>query len=246
MAGVEDILVCFEVLDPEGIHRCISQGVDPCMLYKGQPLVYQLVTMYSRGDRFRVCMEVMEAHGAVVEDVALQAVLKDDGVALERMLQESSALADKRYNLPCAFTPLDDVTLLHIAVEYGHRDCAGLLVQYGAHVDATAGIDVHGFGGQTPVFHAVNQYRNFNVVMLEFLLAQGARLDITLPGLIWGKGFAWETFIPSVNPISYAMIGLLRQFQRVEADVYVIVDRLMRAQYGIEYQPENLPNRYLQ
>jgi hypothetical protein len=78
------------------------------------------------------------------------------------------------------------------------------------------------------------------------LLSQNADLDITVKGLVWGRGYTWETFIPSVNPISYAMMGLLRQFQRTEKDIYEVVSVLMKYQYGIEYSPANIPNRYLQ
>lgn len=245
MERVQEILNCFERHDAAGIRRCIQEGIDPLQHYAARPLVYQLVTMYSRGDEFRVCMQVMAEFGAVVEDPVLQAVLTDDAAALEPMLQEKPELVGMRYSLPCAFTPLQEVTPLHLAVEYGHRDCAGLLVQYGADVNATAVADEYGFGGHTPVFHAVNQHQNFNLPVLDFLLAQGADLDHTVPGLIWGKGFDWETFVPSVNPISYAMMGLLRQFQRSEQDVYAVVHRLMTARYGIDYHPSNLPNKYL-
>jgi hypothetical protein len=246
MDTVNDILVSFELHDTNGIRRAIANGVDPCMDFKGVPLIYQLVTMYTRGNQFRQCMREMEAHGAVLEDPVLQAVLTNDAAQLRAALIDSHDLVVRRYSLPCTFTPLDEVTLLHICVEYGHLDCAALLVEFGADVNAKAGIDVIGFGGHSPVFHAVNQHQNFNLAVLEFLLSQGATLDNTVAGLIWGKGFEWETYIPSVNPISYAMMGLLRQFQRNEKDVYMVVDRLMRARYDIKYQPENLPNRYLQ
>jgi hypothetical protein len=39
---------------------------------------------------------------------------------------------------------------------------------------------------------------------------------------------------------------LLRQFQRTEKDIYEVVSVLMKYQYGIEYSPANIPNRYLQ
>jgi hypothetical protein len=64
-------------------------------------------------------------------------------------------------------------------------------------------------------------------------------------GLIWGKGYEWETLIPAVNPISYAMMGLLRQFQRTEKDIYEVIQILMKAAYGIDYEPINIPNKYL-
>jgi len=41
--------------------------------------------------------------------------------------------------------------------------------------------------------------------MLDFLLTKSADLLITVKGLVWGRGYEWETLIPAVNPISYAM-----------------------------------------
>ncbi len=81
--------------------------------------------------------------------------------------------------------------------------------------------------------------------MLKFLISRKADLSLTVKGLIWGKGYPWETFIPSVNPISYAMMGLLRQFQRTEKDIYEVVSILIKERYGINYRPDNIPNRYL-
>ena len=77
------------------------------------------------------------------------------------------------------------------------------------------------------------------------LVSLNADLTLTVKGLVWGKGYDWETFIPSVNPVSYAMMGLLRQFQRTEPQIYEIVTILMKAKYGIEYAPSNIPNKYL-
>jgi hypothetical protein len=52
--------------------------------------------------------------------------------------------------------------------------------------------------------------------MFNYLLSKSADMKITIIGLIWGKGYDWETFVPSVNPISYAMMGLLPQMLRDE------------------------------
>lgn len=38
------------------------------------------------------------------------------------------------------------------------------------------------------------------------------------------------------------MMGLLRQFQRTEKDIYEVVEVLMKTAYGIEYEPVNIPN----
>ena len=81
--------------------------------------------------------------------------------------------------------------------------------------------------------------------MLEFLLSKSVDLQVMVKGLIWGKGYEWETFIPAVNPISYAMMGLLPQMHRKEVAISKTVSRLMKAAYGINYVPSNVPNKYL-
>ena len=82
--------------------------------------------------------------------------------------------------------------------------------------------------------------------MLQYLLAQSADLTITIPGLIWGKGYDWETFIPAVNPVNYAMMGLLPQMHRDENTISKTVSLLLKEAFGIDYIPKNVPNRYLQ
>ena len=81
--------------------------------------------------------------------------------------------------------------------------------------------------------------------MLQYLLAKSADLKITIPGLIWGKGYDWETFIPAVNPVNYAMMGLLPQMHRDEYTISKTVSLLLKNAFGIEYAPANIPNKYL-
>jgi hypothetical protein len=57
-----------------------------------------------------------------------------------------------------------------------------------------------------------------------------------------GKG---ETLIPAVNPISYAMMGLLPQMHRDEVTISKIVSILLKPGYGIDYIPKNIPCKYL-
>jgi len=63
--------------------------------------------------------------------------------------------------------------------------------------------------------------------------------------MIWGKGYEWETLIPAVNPISYAMMGLLPQMHRNEKTISETVSLLLKAPYGIDYAERNIPNAYL-
>jgi ankyrin repeat protein len=172
-------------------------------------------------------------------------VLLDDAVFLETQLTINSDSINKRYSFDCAFTAIQEATLLHICAEFNHLAAAQVLVNYGADINAKAGIDEFGFGGQTPIFHTVNQNENKCLDVMNFLLSHSADLKLTVKGLIWGKGYQWETFIPAVNPISYAMMGLLRQFQRKEVLIYKVVSILLKAAYEIEYAPVNVPNAYL-
>ena len=81
--------------------------------------------------------------------------------------------------------------------------------------------------------------------MMNFLLCHAADLTITVQGLIWGKGYEWETLIPAVNPVSYAMMGLLPQMHRNEVTISKVVTDLLKHAYGIDYTPVNVPCAYL-
>lgn len=155
------------------------------------------------------------------------------------------AQAEAEKLLDCTFTPLYEASMLHICAEYNHVACAKILVKHGMNAHIKAGLDENGFGGQTPIFHTVNQHDNRCIDMMNYLIAQKANLTLTVKGLIWGQGYEWETYVPSVNPISYAMMGLLRQFQRTEQQIYEVVSILLKEAYHCDYKPTNMPNKYL-
>lgn len=245
MDDLQKLIIDIELHSPEGIKRCFENGISPNQLYKNKPLIEELTSEYTRTSRFKDCVKVFVDYGLEFEDKALLSVLLDDSVILEKLIVDNPAIVDQRHTLKCAYTPLESVTLLHICAEYNHLDCAKVLVKYHADINAKAGTDEFHFGGQTPIFHTVNQHNNFGIDMMKFFVALSADLKYTVDGLIWGKGYEWETLIPAVNPISYAMMGLLRQFQRTEKDIYEVIQILMKAAYGIEYEPINIPNKYL-
>lgn len=245
MDYLQKIITAFELHSVKDIKECFEKGIDPNQAINGKPLIYELVNMYTRGSLFRECIKVFVDYGLEFEDKILLAVLQNDAASLDDLLTADKEALTKKYSFDCAFTPLHEASLLHICAEYNHLSCAKVLVKHGADINARAGFDEHGFGGHTPVFHTVNQDANKCIDVLKYLIAQKADLAITVRGLIWGKGYEWETFIPAVNPISYAMMGLLRQFQRTEQQIYEIVSLLLKAHYGIEYYPANIPNRYL-
>ena len=47
----------------------------------------------------------------------------------------------------------------------------------------------HGLNGHTPLFHTANSSKNRSLPILEWLLEAGAKTDIWLQGITWGKGF---------------------------------------------------------
>lgn len=245
MDYLQKIRIDFELHSVEGIRECFKNGVNPNEVLNGKPLIYELIGMYTRGPLFKSCVQAFVDNGLEFEDEILLSVLLDNAPLLDKQLAFNQNAVTKKYSLDCAFTPLYEASLLHICAEYNHLKCAEILVRYGADINSKAGNDENGFGGHSPIFHTVNQDANKSLDVLKFLISKQADLNTTVTGLIWGKGYEWETFIPSVNPISYAMMGLLRQFQRTEKQIYEVVSLLLKAKYGIDYFPENVPNKYL-
>lgn len=245
MDYLQKLVTDIEVQSMEGIKECFENGINPNDYFKNKPLIYELINGYPRGPEFKECVKVFADYGLNFDDKILLAVLMDDASTLDKQLANNNEALNNEYTFDCAFTPLYKASLLHISAEYNHVACAEILVKYGADINSKAGIDEKGFGGQTPIFHTVNQHSDKCIDMMQYLISQSAELTITVKGLIWGKDYQWETFIPAVNPISYAMMGLLPQFQRTENQIYEVVSILLKAAYNIDYKPLNVPNKYL-
>jgi len=247
MPDHNQILYAIEVHSVEGILRYFEGGGSPNdTLPDGKHLFTTMVEMYSRTPRFKDCVMAFIDAGLKFGDQALLAVLIDDAKKLEETINDNQAVTSKTYTLfNNTYTPLAGGSLLHFCAEYNSVACASVLVKHGADVNVKAALDEYGFGGHTPIFHTVNQNSNNSAEMLNFLLGHSADLTITVKGLIWGKGYEWETFIPAVNPISYAMMGLLPQMHRKPEIVAGVVSLLIKHAYGIDYTLLNIPNAYL-
>jgi hypothetical protein len=246
MKNLDEIINHFECHSVEGIRECFENGVNPNEVHNGKPLIYSLINMYTRSPKFKDSVKTFVDFGLHFEDKILLSVLLDDGKSLENFLQNDPKIIARKYSFDCTYTPLFEASLLHICAEYNSISSAEVLAKYGIDVNIKAGIDENGFGGQTPIFHTVNQNLNNSAKMLDFLLENKAILSKNIKGLIWGKGYDWETLIPLVNPISYAMMGLLPQMHRSEFTISEIVSKLLKHEFGIDYSPKNVPNKYLQ
>ena len=240
-----DLLAAFEVHSAERIQSILDAGFDVLSPVNGKTPINHLIEMYFRSDDLPDCLRLLLAHGAKLDDPTIAPVLLNDAAALEEAVRRDSTLLEYRTSLACTFTPLVGATLLHIAAEYGNLAVAQKLLEMGADVNAQAAVDESGLNGHTPLFHTVNSNANRSAPLMRLLLAAGARADIQLQGITWGKGFDWETTLFDVTPVSYAQLGLLPQMQRSEQACYANVVELLRASGRVVPVVANVPNRYL-
>ncbi len=236
------LMIAFETHDVDGIRGMLDAGVGPVAPIDGKPPIDWLTEMYFRSDRFPACMRLLLDCGARLADPDVEPVLLDDANAI----RANPALASHRTTLVSCFTPLFDVTLLHVAAEYGNLAAARALIEIGADVNAMAGVDSDGLGGHTPIFHTVNSWANRSRPLMELLLEAGAATDVRVTGLTWGKGFDWETTLFDLTPVSYCQFGLLPQMHRAEVDIVANVRLMLEAAGRTVPSMENVPNRYLQ
>jgi ankyrin repeat protein len=245
VAVATDFLYACELHDADGITAALAAGLDPNAPLDGKTPVTWLLEMYTRSDAFPACLRTLLDRGATLEPGVLVAVLLNDTAAIERAVRADPASLLHRSTLPSAFTPLDDVTLLHVAAEWGHLAAARVLVDSGADVNARAGVDADGLGGQTPIFHTVNAHANRSAPVMQLLLDAGADATARVAGLTWGRGHEWETTFFDLTPIAYAQLGTLPQMHRDERQITENVRALLAAA-GRPVPPlSNVPNRYV-
>lgn len=242
----DDLLLAFELHSPPGIRKCLDKGLSPIKPIDGKPPVEHLIEMYTRSPKFPECVQVLLSAGATIEDPLLQCVLLDDAEGLRTLLEATPDEVHRPLDVTCAYTCCKGVTALHLCAEFNAVECARVLLASGAHKDARAAIDAQGFGGQTPLFHAVNSNLNHSRPVMELLVDVGADLDVRLKGLKWGEGFDWETLLFDVTVFSYAQCGLYRQFHRKEEDIYSNLSYMHERRYGSAAPLRNVPNKYLQ
>jgi hypothetical protein len=245
MSHESDLLGAFEEHSVAGIRALVAAGASPTALINGKTPIVHLIEMYLRSPRFPACLRVLMDAGATTGNPLLDALLLDEDERLRQLLSTAPTGVDEKLHVSSAFTSCEGVTPLHICAEFNSVRCARVLLAAGANVNAVADRDVDGFGGHTPIFHAVNSIFNYCRPMLELLVEAGADLDVRLRGLLWGIGADWETLLLDVSPISYAQCGLYAQFHRQERDVYSNLSYLYEKRYGGQLPIRNVPNRYL-
>ncbi len=240
------LLAAFDGHDVEGVRAALEGGANAKSLIRGKGPANWLLEEYTRSDRLADCLRLLLEHGASLDDPALTPVLLNDAPGIKAAVEANQSLLEHRVTLTSSFTSLAGVSLLHVAAEYGHLEGARALIEAGADVNAFASVDEHGLNGHTPLFHTVNSNANRSEPIMRLLLASGARADIRLAGITWGKGYPWETTFFDVTPISYAQMGLLPQVTRREEHIYSNIRELLKAARRPIPPLDNVPNRYLQ
>jgi len=241
----ETLFLGFETHSTEKIREALARGVDANGILDGKTPLTWLIEMYLRSPKFSDCVQCLMQAGARCPDAAMLAVLLDDPGSLKAELHKNPSLIHHRVDIRCAFTPLLGASLLHLAAEFGLVRAAAVLIGAGANLEARAALDDYGFNGHTPIFHTVCQRGNHCQLVLRLLLKHGAKADIRLAGITWGKTFEWETTIFDATPISYAQAGLLPQIQRDERDIYENIRLLAEASRRVLPEELNVPNKYL-
>jgi len=241
----ERLLAAFDGHDVEAIRAALDAGADALAPVRDKLPINWLLEEYHRTDRLPDCLRLLFDRGAVLQDSTIAPVLLNDVTEIRTAIKANPALLKHRTNLVSAFTSLVGVSLLHVAAEYGYFEAARALIEAGADVNARADVDADGLNGHTPIFHTVNSIGNRALPIMCLLLDAGARPDVRIAGITWGKGYSWETTMFDVTPISYAQMGLLPQVHRSEREIYDNITLLLKAAGRMVPPLENIPNRYL-
>lgn len=120
MDHLNEIITQIELHSVESIKECFANGVNPNTIVKGEPLLHELTSEYTRSPNFKHCVKQFVDHGLQYDDKPLLSVLLDDAVTLDKYLRDDPALIAKKYSLRAAYTPLHQVSLLHICAEFNH------------------------------------------------------------------------------------------------------------------------------
>ena len=163
-------------LDLAQIKRLLSLGVDPnragvMWAAIGSSWVFDV-------GRRHECINTLIEAGAVYEDGPVMDIHRGCLEALESRIGGDPSLGSAFFNYNVVDETVTGLTLLHIAAAHNETQCAELLLQHGADINAKAQILKDGSGGQTPIYHAIGTPRGSCYEAFDRLLAKGPDLTV--------------------------------------------------------------------
>lgn len=178
-----------EALAPGCLRWLLEHGANPTTPSSkyGTPLSMLIGTYGRHAARKHACIDTMAEWGLELPDTPTMGIHRGRIDLLERYLSADPGLLSRRFSLAEIFppevgskepeahaTPLDGVTLLHMAVDFDEDQIVRWLLDRGANPNTTAKVDGEGFGGQTPLFHTVVTLGRKDETLARILLAAGA------------------------------------------------------------------------
>src|SRR5688572_27468722 len=179
-----------ECLAPGVLNWLLEHGANPRVVSSkyGTP-ISMVIGTYGRGaDGKHACLEIFAKHGFSFPDTPCMAFHRGRIDLLEDHLKRDATLLSRRFSEAEIFppelglkpgdglhvTPVSGTTLLHLAIEYDEFEIAAWLLENGANANARATVDADGFGGHTPLFHAVVSLGVDDDAKARLLLQHGA------------------------------------------------------------------------
>lgn len=192
-----------EFQNPVGLQWELEHGADP-NAHDGRPLTTLLNTYGRKTGPKHECIQLLIDHGVDWTDDPVMAIHRGNVSRLAEFLDADSALIQRRVSLGYGVhMTLRDVTLLHVAVEYNERECVDLLLSRGADLNATAGYEPSGIGGQTPIFHAIGGNQGLLFPLFRHLMSAGPTLNANAR-IQYDPLYAQPARIEDLTPLAYA------------------------------------------
>ncbi len=205
-----------ESVDAQALRWLLDHGADHTPFGndsarpESQTALDYVIGTYSRSEDLSQCIAMLLAAGCTTRrsTPAVLEILRGQSDRLAQLLASNPGLVRRRFpELDFGSTAyrrltLRGATLLHVAAEYGNLDAARLLLDSGANVNARADLDEAGIGGQTPVFHAVSQFRDWGLPVARLLVERGA--DLSVRAILPGHYERPDEFV-ECTPLGYAL-----------------------------------------
>ncbi|MEO6055158.1 MAG: ankyrin repeat domain-containing protein, partial [Chthoniobacterales bacterium] len=202
---------CCEFLNLEGVEFLLRKGADPNIQIKPKdsrsyPLLIALDTYSRKPWRGKVIETLINAGATQWHPSSQMAIHRGRADLLAEYLDKDSTLIHRKIDeMESPQQPdLKGATLLHLAAKYNELECAKLLLEKGADINAKQPVNENGIGGGTPIFRVVACYKNFGIPLLRLFIERGADFSVEATFQQERLGFAEPEEPIKVTPLGWA------------------------------------------